>query len=291
MRASKVYTSACILHDRYWHVSGDRLGWFGGKFFHNRCLGMGAYSLETCIHTHIHTTHTYMHTHIHACIHTCTCKHTYTHLHAYTHMPPCTHTYTHTHMHTHSHAYTDMHACILAHACTHSVTCTHTYTQPNHLPKVNRLWVPGPCFFIISQQGKLLVWTLHQLFPSTVVKLGPSELTQRPCDRQSNPFRAIPRSHVHITPSTKSLVVPNSLDLLGLSTIPTPNSRSEPDTFTAAPIHCVFHWASLLVHKTKANYIILHNIWPLELISESMVQKLSMSLKSLSYWLWRCLEG
>ena len=25
VRALKVYTSACILYDRYWHVSGDRL--------------------------------------------------------------------------------------------------------------------------------------------------------------------------------------------------------------------------------------------------------------------------
>ena len=25
MKASKVYTSACILDDRYWHVFGDRL--------------------------------------------------------------------------------------------------------------------------------------------------------------------------------------------------------------------------------------------------------------------------
>ncbi len=25
MRALKVYTSVCILHDRYWHVFGDRL--------------------------------------------------------------------------------------------------------------------------------------------------------------------------------------------------------------------------------------------------------------------------
>ncbi len=24
MRASKVYTSACMVHDRYWHVSGVR---------------------------------------------------------------------------------------------------------------------------------------------------------------------------------------------------------------------------------------------------------------------------
>ena len=45
MRASKVYTSACILHVRWWHVSGDRLGWFGVNIFYERCSWMGAYSL------------------------------------------------------------------------------------------------------------------------------------------------------------------------------------------------------------------------------------------------------
>ena len=41
MRASKVWTSACILHDRYWHVSGDRLGGFGVKNFSQKMFGNG----------------------------------------------------------------------------------------------------------------------------------------------------------------------------------------------------------------------------------------------------------
>ena len=43
IRALKVYGSGCMVHDKYWHVSGDRLGGFGvkhvsQKMFMNGCL-------------------------------------------------------------------------------------------------------------------------------------------------------------------------------------------------------------------------------------------------------------
>ena len=43
MKALKVYRSACIVHDRFWHVSWDRLRGFGvniflQKMFVNGCL-------------------------------------------------------------------------------------------------------------------------------------------------------------------------------------------------------------------------------------------------------------
>ncbi len=72
MRASKVYTSACILHDRYWHVSGDRLHWFGVKIFSWQMFGYGCLLPRDSVHIHT-TRHT--DTHMHA--YTCTCTHTY----------------------------------------------------------------------------------------------------------------------------------------------------------------------------------------------------------------------
>ena len=67
-------------------------------------------------------------------------------MHVYTHMHACTQTYTLTYMHTQMY---------MQYVC----TCTHTYsvtcTQPNCVPKVNHLWVPGPMFFSLPQNEGL----------------------------------------------------------------------------------------------------------------------------------------
>ena len=112
MRALKMYKSACMVHDRYWYVSGDRLHWFGVKNFSWQTFGNGCLlPRDMHTYTHLHTTHTCMHTHtcIHTCMHThtCihTCMHTHTYMHAYTHILTCIHTHTHilTCIHTHMH--------------------------------------------------------------------------------------------------------------------------------------------------------------------------------------------
>ena len=134
MRALKVYRCACMVHDRYWHVSWDRLGGFGVKKISQKMFGNGCL-LPRDMHTYTQHTHACIHTcthaciHIYACIHTqhaCTHTHNNTHImHAYTHMHP--HTQTYKHILTCIHRY----ACMYSYTCTcmhtHSVTCTHTY--------------------------------------------------------------------------------------------------------------------------------------------------------------------
>ena len=107
-RASKVYTSACILHERYWYVSGDRLHSFGVKKDSQKMFGYGCLlPRDMHTYTHIHTTtHTLcMHTHMHPC------THTYIHIHTYIltciYTQTCMHVFIHMHMH--AHTLSDMH--------------------------------------------------------------------------------------------------------------------------------------------------------------------------------------
>ncbi len=71
----------------------------------------------------------------------------------------CMYIHKHTHLHTHMHTQTYMH--------------THTHTEPNRLPKVNRLWVPGPMFLFCFCQ--LLVYIgmrlMHEALMLTSARL------------------------------------------------------------------------------------------------------------------------
>ena len=98
-------TSMCL------QIGCADLGW---KIFHNRCLGMGAYSLRMVLDFVF----------FHICIfdksfenvHKCMCAHTHNNtyiMHAYTHMHPWTH----------------INTCIHRHACTHIQWHAHTHTH------------------------------------------------------------------------------------------------------------------------------------------------------------------
>ncbi len=132
-RVMEVYRSGCMVHDSYWHVSGDRLGGFGvknfsWKMFMNGCLLLRD-SVGLCVFLHVQnwqelwrctlmSTHRYTHSHIKT--HTIW-RHTYIQ-HVYTHT--CIHTY----MHTHIHAYINTHDCAHTHTQTHMHAYTHIHS-------------------------------------------------------------------------------------------------------------------------------------------------------------------